>query len=79
MPQGFSTTRHPYRVELKVKTDYLFCRCGKSNTQPFCDQKGHRFTQQSPLKFTVNADCHYYLCGCKKSKHLPFCDGKHKE
>ncbi|RJX27010.1 MAG: CDGSH iron-sulfur domain-containing protein [Acholeplasma sp.] len=79
MRHGFSITRHPYRVELKGKTEYFFCRCGKSDTQPFCDQKSHRYTEETPLKFSVEVDGFYYLCGCKKSKHIPFCDGTHKE
>lgn len=67
----------PKKVELKEKTDYFFCACGKSSGQPFCDGS-HKGSSFSPIKFTAEDSGDAYLCMCKQSKNLPYCDGSHK-
>jgi len=56
--------------------DYLWCACGKSKTQPFCDGT-HLGTDKTPIAFTVKERQTVALCGCRNSKTKPFCDGTH--
>ncbi len=69
--------KKPYATELKANQTYMFCNCGKSANQPFCDGT-HKGTGITPIKFSVEKDGTYYLCGCKHSNKKPFCDGTHK-
>jgi len=71
--------KKPYAVELKTGEKYLFCACGKSDKQPFCDLQSHKGSGITPKHFSVDKDGTYYLCGCKHSKNQPFCDGTHKD
>lgn len=68
----------PIEVELEVGKTYYWCRCGKSNKQPFCDGS-HKGTGIEPLPFKVEEDKKYWLCVCKKTGNPPFCDGTHNK
>lgn len=63
-------------VPLTKGDNYLWCACGKSKTQPFCDGS-HHGTKFKPQKFTVKRSGDVKLCNCKKSKRTPFCDDTH--
>ena len=63
-------------VPLTKGENYLWCACGKSKTQPFCDGS-HHGTKFKPQKFTVKRSGDVKLCNCKKSKRTPFCDDTH--
>lgn len=68
----------PYMLDLPAG-DYLWCACGRSKTQPFCDNS-HAGTGVKPVRFTVKARRGtetVWLCACKKTKDAPFCDGTH--
>lgn len=67
----------PYQVELKAGKPYLYCRCGRSEKQPFCDGASHKGTIFEPLRFTVDYDGTFNICGCKTTDDEPFCDGSH--
>ena len=69
----------PYKVELKAGEKYLFCTCGKSSEQPFCDKNSHKTTNFKPQVFSVEKDGSYHLCGCKQTGNKPFCDGTHNK
>src|SRR5215472_8836183 len=66
----------PCLVSLKSGCTYLWCRCGRSANQPFCDGS-HQGTGLEPRKFVARADEEVLLCGCKHSADAPFCDGTH--
>ena len=42
----------PYQVELEAGKRYAWCRCGRSQKQPFCDGS-HAGTDIEPLMFTA--------------------------
>ncbi len=67
---------NPYIVEVEEGKRYSWCRCGRSNNQPFCDGE-HKGTDIQPLLFTAEKSETVYLCGCKQTEDEPFCDGSH--
>lgn len=66
----------PCLVSLKGGRTYLWCRCGRSARQPFCDGS-HQGTGFEPQAFVAPTDAEVLLCGCKRSAEAPFCDGTH--
>jgi CDGSH-type Zn-finger protein len=68
--------KSPYQVELKEGETYYYCRCGRSQTQPFCDGS-HDGTGIEPLEFVAPSTAIFNLCGCKATDDEPWCDGTH--
>lgn len=62
-------------VELEAGT-YLWCQCGFSNNQPFCDGS-HHGSKFKPLVFELEKKKKLKLCKCKHTKVGPFCDNTH--
>ncbi len=67
----------PAKVEVEEGKKYVFCTCGHSLTQPFCDG-AHKGSDFVPLVFTAEKTETVYLCNCKRTEKAPFCDGSHK-
>jgi len=67
----------PYPVEVEAAKTYLWCACGRSANQPFCDgsHKGSEFT---PVRFEATKSETVYFCGCKHTSTPCFCDGTHE-
>ena len=68
----------PNKVILEAGKNYLYCTCGKSSDQTFCDG-AHKGTDFKPLKFSVEEIGTYSICRCKKTKNPPYCDGSHRD
>ncbi|MEC9485399.1 MAG: CDGSH iron-sulfur domain-containing protein [Candidatus Izemoplasma sp.] len=68
----------PQKVTLEKGKTYLWCQCGRSDTQPFCDGS-HKETEFTPKKFSPKETGDYYLCMCKQTSNQPYCDGSHRK
>ena len=58
----------------------LWCTCGLSKKQPWCDGS-HKNSGFSPVKWRVpdgdKKQSLFSICNCKYTRHPPFCDGSH--
>lgn len=70
--------KQPYAVDVEAGETYYWCRCGRSQTQPYCDGS-HQGTGFDPVAFTAEKTGKVYLCGCKHTGNQPFCDGGHQK
>jgi CDGSH-type Zn-finger protein len=66
----------PATVSLEKGVSYLYCQCGHSKNQPFCDGS-HHGTKHKPLRFTAARTTTARLCNCKRSGAGPYCDDSH--
>ena len=66
----------PYQVELEEGRLYVWCACGRSERQPFCDG-AHNGTGIEPVRFKAESSGIFNICGCKDTDEPPFCDGSH--
>ena len=66
----------PYRVQVEAGERYLWCSCGLSQSQPFCD-RSHQGTDFKPVPYTAQSTGAVLFCGCKYSAGPPICDGSH--
>lgn len=66
--------RGPYIVQVKAGETYLWCSCGLSKTQPWCDQS-HADTSFEPIEFVAPISGEFHICGCRQSQNKPFCFG----
>lgn len=66
----------PYYFQVRANRSYLWCSCGLSKRQPFCDLS-HLGTGFEPVPYRAEADGEVLFCGCKQTGEAPFCDGTH--
>lgn len=66
----------PSEIQLVKGEKYLYCQCGKSSCQPFCDGS-HHGSKFKPLLFEAKRTGKARLCNCKISNTAPFCDNSH--
>jgi sterol desaturase/sphingolipid hydroxylase (fatty acid hydroxylase superfamily)/CDGSH-type Zn-finger protein len=71
-----TTTSEPTSVQLDENETYLWCRCGKSKNQPFCDGT-HHGSKYKPLLCKAKKKGSVKLCNCKQTGTSPFCDNSH--
>lgn len=62
--------------EVTAGKRYLWCSCGRSKSQPFCDGS-HDGTGFMPVAFKAERSEDVIFCGCKHTSTGPFCDGTH--
>ncbi len=67
--------RTPAVVTLEPGT-YYWCRCGRSQNQPYCDGS-HAGTDFEPEELEITESRRVALCRCKMTDNSPFCDGTH--
>lgn len=77
MSEPVIAQRGPFAVEVEAGKSYWWCRCGRSQNQPFCDGS-HKVTEFTPIKYTAEATKKVFFCGCKHSGNKPLCDGTHQ-
>ncbi|HLT74029.1 MAG TPA: CDGSH iron-sulfur domain-containing protein [Ohtaekwangia sp.] len=66
----------PIQLTLEPGRTYLWCQCGLSRNQPFCDNS-HAGTTIQPKVFSVYTRRTVWLCVCKRTRKVPYCDGSH--
>ncbi len=71
-----TSSLEPTTVHLEKGKKYLYCQCGKSKNQPFCDGM-HHGSKMKPLLFEAKRTGNAKLCNCKLTKTGPFCDNSH--
>ncbi|HET6329706.1 MAG TPA: CDGSH iron-sulfur domain-containing protein [Holophagaceae bacterium] len=76
MSEPHIAKREPAGLTLEPGT-YLWCVCGLSATQPFCDGH-HKGTEFRPHKLVIAETQEVWLCQCKHTHTPPFCDGTHE-
>lgn len=67
----------PYAQPVKAGETVHICRCGLTNTAPFCDGSHAEKPGVTPLEYAAQQDETLYICGCGKSGNIPMCDGSH--
>lgn len=72
-----TATLDAINIELEAGT-HLWCQCGFSKNQPFCDGS-HHGTKFKPIAFEMKKKRKVRLCNCKQTKTGPFCDNTHLE
>jgi CDGSH-type Zn-finger protein len=78
MSQALVAGRTPFAVDVEAGRKYVWCRCGRSRRQPYCDGS-HNGTGLEPLAFVAERSETVWLCACKRTANAPFCDGSHKQ
>ena len=66
----------PYYAEVEEGKTYKWCACGRSSTQPFCDNS-HEGTGIEPVNYSATNTKKMAFCGCKSSKRGAICDSSH--
>ncbi len=68
----------PIFADIEQDNTYMWCACGLSKSQPFCDGS-HSATDIKPVIFVAEETRNAALCCCKQTRTPPFCDGSHNK
>jgi CDGSH iron-sulfur domain-containing protein 3 len=70
--------KSPYEVDVNAGDKKVWCTCGHSAKQPYCDGAHARNnTGMKPMVCNFEKSEKVFFCGCKHTKNAPFCDGSH--
>lgn len=69
---------NPIGVNVEKGKEYRWCTCGRSVSQPYCDDSCEH-TPFEPLQFTAKETGEIWLCRCKQTHDAPYCDGHHAQ
>ena len=78
MDKPIIATRYPFPLEVEKGQQYLWCACGRSANQPWCDGS-HQGTGNEPVLWVAPRSKIAFFCGCKHSSLGPLCDGRHNK
>jgi len=76
MSDPVRASNSPFVVEVEEGKTYMWCSCGRSKKQPFCDGS-HSGTDFIPEIYKAEETKKISFCGCKKTDAAPICDGSH--
>jgi CDGSH-type Zn-finger protein len=78
MTEPVIAQKAPIAVDVEAGKTYVWCACGRSASQPFCDGS-HKGSQFTPIAWTAPETARVFFCCCKRSGGKPLCDGTHKK
>ncbi len=70
-----NTGVEPLQTTLEKGT-YLYCQCGYSSTQPWCNGS-HHGSKFKPMVVEIEKERKASICTCKLTKSPPYCDDSH--
>ena len=76
MADPIPAQKSPYQYDVEAGKNYVWCACGRSSNQPFCDGS-HSGTGLTPVVYKAEESKTVWFCGCKQSGKKPLCDGTH--
>ena len=68
----------PYIEAVEAGKTYMWCACGRSAKQPFCDGS-HAGTGIASTTYKATESRNIMSCGCKQTKKATICDGSHSK
>jgi len=71
--------KQPAQVFVEEGKNYLWCACGKSVNQPFCDNTHELKSDLRPMLLKPLKTGDAWLCQCKQTNNPPYCDGTHNK
>ena len=78
---GHKKEVHTHNKPLKTilsEGNYLYCQCGYSKDQPWCNGS-HHGSKFKPMVIEIKKEKKVSICTCKRTSTAPYCDGSHND